>query len=355
MCNQSLVGSTKVTDPVQAAKKAKKSPSLGNQADEPKCTPGSPPPTSVATAKIPVRKRKAQETAPEQLMGTLESVPVGMKKAKGVPLHKHKASAASDAPAPADALQAARHPASAAAMHSRDSKAPVPSGRSDRDRTAARNIAHATPALQQGARQPIPDAAATAPRQNSSRHAKSSREPASKGSTQDKHASNGAADASASKLSLMQSTEGGRTAKGYVDRMASKDSDAENVSDDGDLSADTEAGAAHKTGNAADGKVSAAAERPKLTEEQRQERLQRTVFVGNLPAAMKAKRLKQAFARCASLSPTCAAALRSLPPCALIRETCGCHAGRSACPPAPEGATHYTAECPMCTVDHWYI
>ena len=347
---------------MQASKKAKKSPPLGNEAAEPKSTPGSQPPTSAATASIPVRKRKAQETAPEQLMGSSESVPVEMKKAKGVPLHKHKASVASDAPALADALQAARHPASAAAMHSRNRKqkaklnqAPVPSKRSDRDRTAARNTADATPALQQGARQPIPDAAATAPRQNRSRHAKSSREPASKGSTQDKHASNGAADASASKLFLMQSTDGGRTAKGYVERTASEDSDAENVSDDGDLSADTEAGAAHNTGGAADGKASAGAERPKLTEEQRQERLQRTMFVGNLPAAVKAKRLKQAFARCASLSPTSAAALRSLPPCALIRGTYGCHAGQSACPPAPEGATHYTAERPMCTMDHWYI
>lgn len=42
--------------------------------------------------------------------------------------------------------------------------------------------------------------------------------------------------------------------------------------------------------------------RPKLTDEQRLERLQRTVFVGNLPTAVKAKRLKQAFTRCASRS-----------------------------------------------------
>lgn len=76
------------------------------------------------------------------------------------------------------------------------------------------------------------------------------------------------------------------------------------MSADDDFSADLEGGAGHKTGGAADGEGSAGAKRPKLTEEQRQERLQRTVFVGNLPAAVKAKRLKQAFARCACWSQT---------------------------------------------------
>ena len=255
----------------------------------------------MAPAKIPVRKRKAQETAPEQLMGTSESVPVEMKKAKGAPLHKHKASVASNAPALADALQAAKHPASATAMHSRDSKqkaklnqAPVPSGRSDRDRKAAMNTADATQALQQVARQPLSAAAATAPRQDSIRHAKGRREPASEGTTREKHPSQRAADASASQISLKQSIHGS-----YIGEGEGADIAGENMSGDDDPSADMEGGTGYKTGGAADGKASAGAERPRLTEEQRQERLQRTVFVGNLPAAVKAKRLKQAFARCA--------------------------------------------------------
>ena len=85
--------------------------------------------------------------------------------------------------------------------------------------------------------------------------------------------------------------------------------------DDADPSADVEDGTGHESGGAADGVASARAERPKLTEEQRQERLQRTAFVGNLPAAVKAKRLKQAFARCASPSPNCAAVLMCLLMC----------------------------------------
>ena len=69
-------------------------------------------------------------------------------------------------------------------------------------------------------------------------------------------------------------------------------------SGDGNSSAD-EADVAAQAARTATG---ADAARPKLTEEQRQERLQRTVFVGNLPAAVKAKRLKQAFSRWAKLS-----------------------------------------------------
>ena len=69
--------------------------------------------------------------------------------------------------------------------------------------------------------------------------------------------------------------------------------------DDGseETSADEMAGAEEPAARTAGG---AAGAKPKLTEEQRQERLQRTVFVGNLPAAVKAKRLKQAFSQCAS-------------------------------------------------------
>ena len=65
---------------------------------------------------------------------------------------------------------------------------------------------------------------------------------------------------------------------------------------EGDMSADEAADVADQAAQTAGG---AAAAKPKLTEEQRQERLQRTVFVGNLPAAVKAKRLKQAFSQCA--------------------------------------------------------
>ena len=67
--------------------------------------------------------------------------------------------------------------------------------------------------------------------------------------------------------------------------------------DDGedDISADADADLADTAARAAGG---GAAAKPKLTEEQREERLQRTVFVGNLPAAVKAKRLKQAFSQC---------------------------------------------------------
>ncbi len=65
---------------------------------------------------------------------------------------------------------------------------------------------------------------------------------------------------------------------------------------EGDMSADEAADVAEEAQQTAGG---AAGAKPKLTEEQRQERLQRTVFVGNLPAAVKAKRLKQAFSQCA--------------------------------------------------------
>ena len=286
---------------MQASKKAKKSPLLSNQAAEPKDTPVSQPPTSAATANIPVRKRKAQEPAPELLKSTSRAVQVGAKNAKKTPLHEHKASVASDASVLSDALQAAKHPASATAMHSKDRKqkaklnqAPVPSGRSDKDRTAARNTADATPAPQQVARQHIPAAAATGPRQDSNRHANVRREPVSEGTTPGKHASQHAANISASQILSEQSIHGSDTGEGDGADIAGK-----NMSADDDFSADMEGGAGHKTGSAADGEGSAGAKRPKLTEEQRQERLQRTVFVGNLPAAVKAKRLKQAFARCA--------------------------------------------------------
>ena len=61
-----------------------------------------------------------------------------------------------------------------------------------------------------------------------------------------------------------------------------------------DMSADEAADVADQAAQTAGGAASA---KPKLTEEQRQERLQHTVFVGNLPAAVKAKRLKQDFSQ----------------------------------------------------------
>ena len=69
---------------------------------------------------------------------------------------------------------------------------------------------------------------------------------------------------------------------------------------EGDITADEAADVAEQAAHPAG---AAAGTRPRLTEEQRQERLQRTVFVGNLPAAVKAKRLKQAFSQCATNLP----------------------------------------------------
>lgn len=70
-----------------------------------------------------------------------------------------------------------------------------------------------------------------------------------------------------------------------------------NMKDDGEdgISADADADMAETAARTAG---EGAAAKPKLTGEQREERLQRTVFVGNLPAAVKAKRLKQAFSQC---------------------------------------------------------
>ena len=206
---------------MQASKKAKKSPLLSNQAGEPKSAPGAQPPTSAATAKIPVRKRKAPETAPELSTSMSKAVHGETKRAKMTTLHEHMASVASDASVLSDALHAAKHPASAAAMHSRDRKqkaklnqAPAPIGSSDRDKTAARNTADATPAMQRAARQPIPAAAANAPGPDSSRRAESRREPASKGTTPGKHASQHAADTSASQILSEQSIHGSDTGEG---------------------------------------------------------------------------------------------------------------------------------------------
>ena len=288
---------------MQASMKAKNIPSLSKQAEEPKTTLGPQPLTSAATAKVPVRKRKAQESAPEWFTGTSEAAPGEIKKAR------HKASAASDASALTDALKAAKHPASSAAMHSRDSKqrakgnqAHVPSKKSGRDKMTATNIADATSPPQQAARQPIQAAAARAPRHDSSQHAKSRREHASIGIIREKHTSQGAADASASRVLRKQILDGSGAAERKGAYTAGENDGAKSVSDDDDLSADIEDSAAQTNGGAADSRAGAGAERPKLTEEQRQERLQRTMFVGNLPAAVKAKRLKQTFARCACWS-----------------------------------------------------
>ena len=89
-----------------------------------------------------------------------------------------------------------------------------------------------------------------------------------------------------------------------------EDADAEGDQMDDDLSADEEGSMAEDPPGAAGG----AATRPRLTEEQRAERLQRTVFIGNLPAAVKAKHIKQAFSRCAlaPISPLHACAFASL-------------------------------------------
>ena len=245
---------------VQASKKAKKIPSLSKQALEPKTTLSSQAPRSAATAETHMRKRKAQETAPEPFKSTSEAVPKEAKKAEKAPLHEHKPSVTRKAAALADALRAAKHPATAAAMRSTDGKqiakgsqAPAPSKSSDRGKRAAITTADATPALQQVAGQPAPAAAAQASRQDSRRHTKNGREAACKRTTWEKHASQGAADASASHLLPEQSIDGSGTADREVAHMASGGSDAENVSDDADLSADVEAGTAHKSGSAADG------------------------------------------------------------------------------------------------------
>ena len=71
----------------------------------------------------------------------------------------------------------------------------------------------------------------------------------------------------------------------------------EHSGNEGETSADEMADAEEPAARTAGGTAGA---KPKLTEEQRQERLQRTVFVGNLPATVKAKRLKQAFSQCGS-------------------------------------------------------
>ena len=121
-------------------------------------------------------------------------------------------------------------------------------------------------------------------------------------------ASTDAAEAAEDQIASKQAPRSGSHVGGSSSARAAADSDedadAEDDKLDNDFSADEEGDMAADPPGAAGG----ASTRPRLTEEQRAERLQRTVFIGNLPAAVKAKRIKQAFSRCAQ-SPPCMLAL----------------------------------------------
>lgn len=121
-------------------------------------------------------------------------------------------------------------------------------------------------------------------------------------------ASTDAAEAAEHQIACKQAPRSGSHAGGsssaHMAAGSDEDADAEGDKVDDDLSADEEGSMAEDPPGAAGG----AATRARLTEEQRAERLQRTVFIGNLPAAVKAKHIKQAFSRCAH-APLCMLAL----------------------------------------------
>jgi hypothetical protein len=108
-----------------------------------------------------------------------------------------------------------------------------------------------------------------------------------------------AAQAAANQIEHKQALQLGSHAAGsssaHMAADLSKDAHAEGGKLHSDLGADKEDGIA----DGPPGAGGTAVTRPRLTEEQRAERQQRTVFIGNLPAAVKTKRIKQAFSRCA--------------------------------------------------------
>ena len=106
----------------------------------------------------------------------------------------------------------------------------------------------------------------------------------------------GKSEATDSQPARMQTAQQSKNTGNGTDVGMAEAVDGE-VSVEGEISADEAAVVAEQAAHPAGAATGA---KPKLTEEQRQERLQRTVFVGNLPATVKAKRLKQAFSQCAA-------------------------------------------------------
>lgn len=236
---------------LQVAKKAKiKAPAAaGMTADNASAgEKGRAPEAAIAA---PGRKRKAHDAA--SVHASLAEAPAGIASAQ--PAKRTKTNAAGTA----------GHPDKAAGKHAQKPAASKPEASTQKrtaPRTAGNTVRERHHAAERGSAIPVPASTSKA----------SDSQPARKRTAQRSQSTGNGADT-------------GIAGALYGD-VGSEETSADEM-------AGAEEPAAHTAGGAAGAKS-------KLTEEQRQERLQRTVFVGNLPAAVKAKRLKQAFSQCAS-------------------------------------------------------